>query len=584
MSEKSPLMRIADSILGGQISNLEEAVELYGAMAFTGANNNGILQERIAELEFALEDAGWAKLSAEKDGEMSKSSLDVINRMARVFWLKNPLVKRAVYTQTAYVFGQGMSVKAVDTTVDELIQAFMDDTKNQAELTSHQARMQKETELQLEANIFFVFFSNIKDGRTRIRSIPPAQIVDILCNPQDSKEPWYYKRVWEEPESLGSAKMVKREALYPDFRYNPKGGHPATAAGIKVLKEPVYHVKVNCLSDMKFGVSEVYAAIDWARAYKDFLEDWATLVRSLSRFAWKATSKSGAKGIEAAKEKLNSTITAGNPLETNLPPAAGSVFMSNEAFQLDPIAKTGATTSVEDGRRMLLMVSAATGIFEHYFGDPSTGNLATATAMERPMELMFKDRQTLWADVHQDIFQFIIDSAAVAPGGSIRGTVKWDDYGERFVDTGELDRSIEVSFPDILEKDVAAKVTAIVSAATLDGKTPANTVDLKTITRMLLVALGENDADELLTKLFPDEVKPWTQVEEEQAAKNAEKIKQQQELMKATAGAAPAIQKAEQEVEPEPEEKPVPAAEALFIDAVEKLTQMLESELEDAEQ
>ncbi|WP_319580514.1 hypothetical protein [uncultured Methanospirillum sp.] len=51
------------------------------------------------------------------------------------------------------------------------------------------------------------------------------------------------------------------------------------------------HVKVNCLNDMLWGVSEVYTAIDWSKGYKEFLEDWMRLVKAYSRFAWNATIK-----------------------------------------------------------------------------------------------------------------------------------------------------------------------------------------------------------------------------------------------------------------------------------------------------
>ena len=53
----------------------------------------------------------------------------------------------------------------------------------------------------------------------------------------------------------------------------------------------VLHVRAGGLEGMQWGVSEVYAAIGWARLYKGFLEDWAALAKALSKFAWKATTK-----------------------------------------------------------------------------------------------------------------------------------------------------------------------------------------------------------------------------------------------------------------------------------------------------
>jgi len=489
----------ARKILSEDIQKMQESIQQRD-------DSLELLQERLAELELALEDAGWMKLSSESQREFSREGLRKINQLARLYWIKNPLIKRAVLTQTQYVFGQGVNIEAEDPDVNEVIQEFLDDPKNRAELTEHQARMVKETELQVFGNIFFVFFVNKSTGRVRIRTIPVDEISDIITDPEDAKTPLYYKRDWTERRfntSTGQHEVRQRTAYYPDWK-NP---NPAkTIASKKVEDAVVYHVAVNKLSDMKFGVSEVYAGIDWARAYKEFLENWATIVKAYSRFAWQLTAKGGKKGIAKAKDKLQSTLGINTGTETNPPPVTASTFIGTEGAKLEPIKTAGATTKAEDGRRLLLMVSAATGIYEHYFGDPSTGNLATAKSMERPMELMFRDRQQLWASVFKEICQFVIEQSVRAPRGKLQGNVLKNEYGEEYVElAGDMSDRVNVTFPDILEKDVKEKVSAIVSAATLDGKAPAGTLDLKRITRMLLLALGEENVDEILEDLFPDD-------------------------------------------------------------------------------
>ena len=59
MDKNHPLLKIANGLSGGQLNSLSEAVELYGNMAFTEHSNNELLQERIAELELALDDVGY---------------------------------------------------------------------------------------------------------------------------------------------------------------------------------------------------------------------------------------------------------------------------------------------------------------------------------------------------------------------------------------------------------------------------------------------------------------------------------------------------------------------------------------------
>lgn len=585
MDKNHPLLRIANGLSGGQLNSLSEAVELYGKMAFTERSNNELLQERIAELELALDDVGYERIGDSNfDKQFTKASIDKIAAMARVYWLKNPLVKRAVATQANYVFGQGVDVVAADEDVQTVVDAFMEDSKNRAELTGEQAMLTKETELQVTSNLFFTFFTDPLNGATRVRTIPLSEITRIIYNPDDSKEPWYYYRQWQQPKEPGSQKYEMHQAMYPDINYMPKGGLPKHFNGIEVMAlNPVYHVKTNCLSDMEYGVSEIYAAIDWAKAYKDFLEDWYTIVKSLSKFAWKATSKSGATGMAQAKQVLEGAINGGsNPMNSDLPGQAAQVWMSSDNFDLAPMPKSGATVAVDDGRRALLMVCAATGIYEHYFGDPSTGNLATAKAMEQPMLLMFQERQELWTDVFNTILGYVINQSALKPGGKLRGVMSFNDYGESYVDMGDTDRSVDVKFPPILQEDVNERIDAIVKSVTLSGQTPANTIDLKTATTQMLTALGENT--DIVEKLFPDDPKSWDEVEEEKQQKALEIAMGQQSAADQQAAQAAKASKAIDDAEDDakakkdgktPEERAAGETEESYIDMLDKMVSEL---------
>lgn len=495
----------------------EEIEELKTDLAIR-TDNMSLFQERLAELELQLKDQGWQVLSGASNREFSRYGLRIINGLARIYFLKNPLVRRAVLTQTQYVFGQGMNISAKHPLINDVVQEFLDDRKNRAELTEHQALMIKETELQCFANVFFVFFVDKYKGHVRVRTIPVDEITEIVSNPEDAKEPWYYHRVWSEipvDVAVGTQSMGVHEAYYPDWRYKPDKGHPANLKGKEVMVDtPVYHVAVNRLSDMKFGVSEIYASLDWAKAYKEYLENWSTIEKAYARFAWRLSTKGGAAGVAAAKVKLASTLSSSSS-ETNPPPATGSTFIASEGINLEPM-KRGVQIGADDSRYLRLMVSSATGIFEHYLtGDPSTGNLATAKAMEFPMLIMFRDRQQLWVSVLTEILNFVIDEAV--RGGRIPGTIEKDEYGEEMVVLANdkdnenpdlrdypIDRTVEVEFKSILE-NTEDRIKAIVAAATLEGKPMAGTMALKLITRLLLEALGLDDIDAVIDEMFPPE-------------------------------------------------------------------------------
>jgi len=478
-----------------------------------------LLVERLAVLEDQLSERGWQRIGG-NPRDFSREGLRAISRMVRIYWLKNPLIKRAVAVQNLYVWGQGVTLRAVHPTVDTVVQKVLTDPTNRTVLGDVEALMRLETELQLFGNLFFALFTNPSTGHLKIRTIPFDEIAAIISNPDDAQDPHYYLRVWTSTTynpTTGVSEVKQHKAYYPDWRYNPAGGHPSHIAGIPVKDAAIYHVSVNRLNDMQFGVSEVYAACDWANAYKVFLEKWVTITDALSKFAMQLTG-ANKRAATAAVSKLQEMIPR---LQQGLAEAraqgagtVGGTFVTTPGTKLEPIKTSGVTTSMDDARRLMLMVCSATGINEPYLtGDPSTGNLATAKSMERPMELQFTARQRLWSSILGNILDYIIDQAAMMPSGPLHAgaTVEIDDDGDRIVtlgidpETGEpMDRSVEVKFPPILQHDLLEQIDAIVHAGTLKGAAPAGTIPVKHLTRMLLVALGEERAADLVEEWFPE--------------------------------------------------------------------------------
>lgn len=469
------------------------------------------MQERLAALEWTLESMDWRLLTTQADQEFSRLGLATITELSRIMAIKNPLIKRGVAVQRLYVFGQGFNVRAEDAALDDALTAFYEDPKNATEL-SQQEMSAKEVELQVTGNLFFRLFVNRSTGRVRVRTAPFEEIQDVICDPNDARTPWYYLRSWTESRlnmQTGAQEMSTKEAYYPDWRYDPVQ-KPAFIGSKPVMWEaPIYHVKVGSFSNWKFGLSEVYAAIDWAKAYKEFLEDWASIVRAYRRFAFQLSQPGGKSAVMAAKAKLASSA-AGDGTITNPAPVAGSTFIAGEGVKLEAVRTSGATVSAEDGRRILLMVAASLNLPETFFGDASVGSLATAKSLDRPTELAMRDRQMLWADVLNAIHDFVLFWQVRAPGGALRGVgtidrvVEEGAVFERVVWNDGVWPRVVVDFPPLVQEDTPGMIGAMVDAATLRGQALAGTVDLRTLSSMLLGALGVGDVDQVIDRMFPD--------------------------------------------------------------------------------
>lgn len=455
-------------------------------------DTNLLLQEQLAEL--TADERGWRRMGTSVGHDLlTRTGLNLISARAWLYYAAHPLIRRAVRVKTFYVWGQGVTITARDEKVQNLIQALMDDEGNQAVLFSNQAHAERERELALDGNVFLTLFTNPLTGRVQVRRIPMGQITDIIASPDDSTERWYYKREWTQQvfdETTGAYGSRPQVAWYPDFRFQPPLAKRLQAiTGWPVQWDaPVLHVRADSLGDSPWGFPEVYAALDWARAYKEFLEDWASIAKALSRFAWKSRTK--ASMVSRVRREIDANRAGSGD---GYRPAAGAALVSDGTTDLEPIPKTGATIDAESGRPLAMMVGTALDLpYTLLMGDADLGNLATAKTLDRPTELAMQMRRSLWESVIRAVLGYAVESSVKAPRGPLAGS--WIQDGNRQLVTlpADADDTIDVDWPSILEHDLADLVAAIAEA---DG---TGTIPAEQVARLLLTALGVSDVDEII--------------------------------------------------------------------------------------
>ena len=497
------------------------------AEAWVGQTGGGpaVFKERLWELELALEDRGWVREQALAGLEFSRYGVGQLIRICRIYGIKNPLIKRGAEICALYVFGRGVEIRSEDDTADETIQDFLQ--RNSMEL-GHVGLAQKEQSAQTDGQLLFGLAT--KGAQVDLHMIDPLEILDVVTDPDDTSRDWYYRRQWNRAEFdpvTGIQNYEMKEAWYPsaELAMNPPAGKSMMIQGKPVNWEmPIIRVKLGCPPKWRWGIPPLYASIDWARAYKDFLEDWATVQRTLARFALMVETKGGPGAIAAYEALLSTTFgnASGTQIERNPPPTVGSAHVAGPDNKISAFKSAGAQVAPEQARRLMLMVAAAQGMPETFYGDASTGSLATAVSLDRPTELKFREIQQRWTDTLNRVLEYVLFISLNTPKSSLResighkfgtdrikevrilrmvprtvgNTVVWEAAKK----TKETDIQIIVKFPAVLEHDIGVMVKAWTDVATLGGRqgVAAGIVDRRTFAEGMLSEVGVEQVDEKL--------------------------------------------------------------------------------------
>lgn len=491
-----------------QVTDLQEQLR-------ASQENELVLTEAVADLQLALEDRGWRSLSQGVADEFTPDGRRRVAGICRMMAVSHPLIKRALQLRIGYIWGQGVEITArldnadqVDedqlAAVNALIDDFEDD--NAASLTGSQAEEELERALGTDGNVYLACFTAPLTGRVQVRSTPADEIVDVITNPEDRDEPWFYVREYVidvlEPGTLPGSTRARRQTkktVHPALGYRP-------AARIRSLNghevrwdAPILHVAVNRLDGWKYGVPDAYAAIAWARMYRDFLVDWAGLTKSLSKIAWKATGDNRGRAAKAASEARAQAARTALPSQTG---DAGGTAAVGPGINFEAVSKSGATIDSDSGRPLAAMVAAGMGVsLIALLADSGVnGARATEETLDKPTILEMGMRRLLWQSALGRILDHVITAAVEAPRGRLAGTTVIDDWGRKHTTlVGGAEPVLDFTWPPLADLDPIKLVEAIVSADGT-GKVPDVTV-----ARLLLQALGVKDVDEVLAPYLDDE-------------------------------------------------------------------------------
>lgn len=482
---------------------LQGTITLSAAEALQVDHHIERLEEALYDARRMLEqdDAGWARMGGGLDGDaFERDHVRQVTKLARIMSVADPLIRRAVSLHLAFMWGGGVTIgaeqeKDAEQDVNAVLQDFLDDEKVQKVLSGAAAHEIRERALKTDGEYFLALPTSPLTGRVQPRRVPADEIRDIITNPEDAVDVWFYERSYVQRSVValaGDTRVVEESVTvyYPDVSYRPST-RMRTLNGHDVRWDaPVVHLAVN-VTERGRGVPDLYAALPWAQGYKGFLQDWAQLVKALSRLAFKVSAKT-AKGQSAARAAFATAPVAGEG-------QVGQTVVTGEGQSIEAIGKSGATIDSNSGRPLAAMVASATDVpVIMLLADPGvTGARATAETLDRPFYETIKARQSLHAAFLTTVLSYVVREAVRAPRGPLKGTVARAAINgdEVVLLAGDQTFGIHVEFPKLDRADVGTLMEAISKADGMDKLPP------ELLARLAMLALGVDDIDAWLEKI-----------------------------------------------------------------------------------
>ncbi|MEO0132591.1 MAG: hypothetical protein ABIK73_06675 [candidate division WOR-3 bacterium] len=436
------------------------------------------LQNEVALLRQSvkgLEREYWVPIGSAGEAVVPRERFVKMVKLSREYYRNNPYYRQAIRLYSAFIFGRGASITSNDEGIQQKLDVLINTYDNQKTFFSPIAQIRLSNKLLRDGELFVFFFVS-PDNQVIIRICDPLEIEEIITEPDDQQTELYYKRAFRLSKSFGGElkRLVYRSVEYFDYT-----NYPYAIPAMMDLHSPetddcyVMHV-VSPETDIleQRGTPPLLSSVEWARLHMETIQDFVAYLRAITMIVAKEVVKDAGVSVEEIKRQIEG-------LQGEIPRFATRIeFEGGDEYQ--PVERSGNLASVFErvARATKLSVCAGTGIYEHYFGDPSTGNLATATSMELPMIKIFEQWQRFWESVYRDVIAFYL---------KLQG-----------IDEVEAMKSVEVKFPDFLKKDAPGLLNGVINAYSM------GIIDGRTAARIVLSLLAYDKIDEAL-KIWEDE-------------------------------------------------------------------------------
>ena len=421
-----------------------------------------VLEERNAEIELAREDRGWQKLSTGSGLDATSAERESVITQARIYARKDPLARKTIRIWNDYSIGSGLNKTIEDDRIAKVINNYWDHPDNRT-MHSITGQRKSSSRLLVDGELMLAVFE--QNGIVVTRRLDPLQIVDVVFDSDDNETPLFYKRRWW----VGGK---EKRAMYRDFR-NTTVAELVPQVGEQVFEIDksftILHVPFEPLGFR--GNSLLATSLDWIKSHRKFMRSRVAWAMAKAEYATKMKVKGGQKAVDDIVNTLKSTLMSSDE-EDNPPPAPASTHVENYGAEMTPLKyDTGSQDARNDAAMFLQMAGVGASIYPHYFGAGEAFRLATASAMELPMLKAFESYQNLWLGVHKELFDFVLRCNGI-----------------------KEPEAVELSYPEIVRKDIAAQLGAISQILTASPEVAM----MDEVQKQILKLIGIRNVDEVM--------------------------------------------------------------------------------------
>lgn len=364
------------------------------------------LEENMLRISDAFDSIGWSPLPEDQAAEIPLKTVKKVAEVARAMNAMNPFVKRGVSARIAYVWGKGVTFDGIDAVEDEF-------DLNRKKLFSPQAFEEFERVLATDGNAFTALSIAEDEEDTTAFRITLDEIDGAVSNPLDKEEVWYYKRCYTVNKTNSQTGEVTKETYnkyYASLGYYQKlqkQGKNLPRRWNKFGVEQnfvIQHVTVNKQVGWRWGVPDIMPVIFWAKAYKEYLEDNAMLVKAYSRLAWQMKASTAAGGAALATQVMAPPTR--DPMTGELR-SVGGTGITGMGTELTPIAATGSSVDFTKGDALAAAIAAGLEVSKVVIlSDSGSSNRAAESSLDLPTLKAMESRQQLHTERFLEVFEF----------------------------------------------------------------------------------------------------------------------------------------------------------------------------------